>query len=378
MFKLHESCIARHLNERTARTLDDQDSGGDDKEEIVVEEDEQREIELLEKVVDSAKLDKNQSANVEPTKKKEFKEKGNPKNKGEDEEGRKSLLSSLGFGIDSTSIANDLKSSQDSQQEEGEQSKSGDTGENKEKKKKITAKEKRQLKKGSTAPLQNNQKEQEPENLQKQIPRGKKGKMKKIKQKYADQDEEEKNLKMEILGTIKKQKEKEKEEIKEAVATSEGTENKVLAKRCYKCGEEGHLSFACDVQTDEQKEDNLKEEEKEEIRRIMQEENIQELEDEDKEKLTELDSLTAKPLPDDIFLFAIPVCAPYTAMNNFKYRVKLTPGNTKKGKATKAALGKFLASTEDITQQEKNLLKNVPDDEMIMHMIGGVKLQSTG
>lgn len=31
-----------------------------------------------------------------------------------------------------------------------------------------------------------------------------------------------------------------------------------------------------------------------------------------------LDSLTGQPHPEDILLFAVPICAPYTAMANYK------------------------------------------------------------
>ena len=31
-----------------------------------------------------------------------------------------------------------------------------------------------------------------------------------------------------------------------------------------------------------------------------------------------LDSLTGSPLSEDLLLFAIPVCAPYTAVQNYK------------------------------------------------------------
>lgn len=31
-----------------------------------------------------------------------------------------------------------------------------------------------------------------------------------------------------------------------------------------------------------------------------------------------LDSLTGQPHPEDILLFAVPICAPYTAMMNYK------------------------------------------------------------
>ena len=32
-----------------------------------------------------------------------------------------------------------------------------------------------------------------------------------------------------------------------------------------------------------------------------------------------LDSLTGIPLPEDILLFCIPVCAPYSALTNYRY-----------------------------------------------------------
>ncbi len=50
------------------------------------------------------------------------------------------------------------------------------------------------------------------------------------------------------------------------------------------------------------------------------------------ESLTFLDALTEAPFADDILAFAIPVCAPYSAMSNYKYRIKLVPGVTKRGK----------------------------------------------
>ena len=41
------------------------------------------------------------------------------------------------------------------------------------------------------------------------------------------------------------------------------------------------------------------------------------------------------PLPDDILLAAVPMCAPYTAMQGCKFRIKLTPGSQRKGKAAR-------------------------------------------
>jgi len=50
-----------------------------------------------------------------------------------------------------------------------------------------------------------------------------------------------------------------------------------------------------------------------------------------------LASLTGKPLPTDILLYAIPVCGPFSAMKDYKYKVKVTPGTEKKGTAINIA-----------------------------------------
>ena len=39
-----------------------------------------------------------------------------------------------------------------------------------------------------------------------------------------------------------------------------------------------------------------------------------------------LDSLTGIPHDEDELLFVVPVCAPYSTLNNYKFKVKLTPG----------------------------------------------------
>lgn len=70
----------------------------------------------------------------------------------------------------------------------------------------------------------------------------------------------------------------------------------------------------------------------EEIKKILKEENVEEVDEEEKGKLTEIDQLTGCPFQDDVLLYAVPVCAPYSVLQKYKYKVKLTPGTTKKGK----------------------------------------------
>ena len=60
---------------------------------------------------------------------------------------------------------------------------------------------------------------------------------------------------------------------------------------------------------------------------------------------TELNKLTGKPHPEDLLLSAVPVCAPYQTLSQYTYRVKLTPGNMKRGKVLKTMLRYLSEST---------------------------------
>lgn len=66
----------------------------------------------------------------------------------------------------------------------------------------------------------------------------------------------------------------------------------------------------------------------------LEEDDIHEIAEEERGKLNDVDYLTGSPLPTDILLYAVPVCGPYSAVQSYKYRVKITPGSTKKGKGT--------------------------------------------
>ncbi|KAH9318701.1 hypothetical protein KI387_020470, partial [Taxus chinensis] len=188
--------------------------------------------------------------------------------------------------------------------------------------------------------------------------RGRKGKLKKIKQKYAEQDEEERQLRMALLASAgKNPKEKgDARKEKEVTATSKGVEQTAgepeFVKICYKCKKSGHVARDCPGSIEEvnepvmslsqqnstgmtevDPEENLGRKTLSESERMtFEEDDIHELAEDEKEKLTELDTLTGNPLPNDILLYAVPVCAPYNALQSYKYRVKITPGTAKKGK----------------------------------------------
>jgi NFACT protein C-terminal domain len=54
--------------------------------------------------------------------------------------------------------------------------------------------------------------------------------------------------------------------------------------------------------------------------------------------LSELPSLTGQPKVEDTLLYAVPMLAPYDSLGKFKFRVKVTPGGQKKGKAGRQAV----------------------------------------
>jgi len=126
--------------------------------------------------------------------------------------------------------------------------------------------------------------------------------------------------------------------------------------------------------------------EEEEIRNLLKEEKLELLTDEQKGKMDEmsgqmsgvnLSALTGKPLANDILLYAIPVCAPYEALKDYKFKVKLVPGGDKKGKIAKSILNVYL-NHPDATAQEKDLIKALQEPEVLMALISDCKLQLPG
>ncbi|CAG8694233.1 12579_t:CDS:10, partial [Cetraspora pellucida] len=160
--------------------------------------------------------------------------------------------------------------------------------------------------------------------------------------------------------------------------TSNLKEDSIDLNKSQNDAQEDPASQNQEVELEEFDEDlasGIKNEEAEEIRQLLKEENITLLEADAMENLTVLDTLTGIPLPDDNLLFAVPVCAPYTALQKFKYKVKLTPGSMKKGKACKTATTFFL-SDPAMTPREKELVKSIPDMEMISVMLGKSKVSA--
>jgi hypothetical protein len=115
-------------------------------------------------------------------------------------------------------------------------------------------------------------------------------------------------------------------------------------KICYKCKKAGHLARDCQEHPDGSLygHSNGSFEGDSHVvlgdtasvmdRVTMEEDDIHEIGEDEKGKLNDVDYLTGNPLPSDVLLYAVPVCAPYNAVQSYKYRVKIIPGTAKKGK----------------------------------------------
>ncbi|KAG9241850.1 putative nuclear export mediator factor Nemf [Calycina marina] len=159
----------------------------------------------------------------------------------------------------------------------------------------------------------------------KQVPpqrkRGQKAKAKKIATKYKDQDEEDRLMAQQLLGSVAGQQ-------------------KAEAEAKAKAAKEAELAFQKERRRAQHQRAQKEIAEHEAARKAMLEEDMG-MDEEEEQRLTSIDALVGTPLPGDEILEAIPMCAPYDAMNKCKYKVKLQPGTVKKGKAVKEILGRW-------------------------------------
>ncbi|KAK1238563.1 hypothetical protein MKX07_004139 [Trichoderma sp. CBMAI-0711] len=188
--------------------------------------------------------------------------------------------------------------------------------------------------------------------------RGQKGKAKKIAQKYKDQDEEDRATAEALIGaTVGRQR----AEAEAAARAQRQAELEAMKERRRAQHERKQKEVA----------------EQEELRRAMLNEGLDVQEPDEHEKATNLDTLVGTPLAGDEILEVIPVCAPWSALVRFKYKVKLQPGSVKKGKAIKEVLERLKTDsarkgvvdeaardTEKMWPREVELIKGLKPEEI--------------
>ncbi|KAG5518259.1 hypothetical protein PMAC_003055 [Pneumocystis sp. 'macacae'] len=198
--------------------------------------------------------------------------------------------------------------------------------------------------------------------------RGKKGKLKKIMLKYADQDEDDRALRMELLGSNKPSKKKEKLEDK-------NKKKVVIDKNVKKLSQKSNCNNKQTILQNDFEKKNI----------FLQKKENFHIFNNKKDYEINLDSFISFPLPDDILIEAIPVCAPYSSMAKYKYKIKLQPGSTKKGKAIRSILAywdslpvdPYLSDKEKAFPKEKELIHSLRDSELLSPLCVS-SLDSTG
>ncbi|OAP54824.1 translation factor [Fonsecaea erecta] len=170
-----------------------------------------------------------------------------------------------------------------------------------------------------------------------QLARGKRTKLKRAQKKYADQDEEDRALAMQLLGSNRAQERKETAESEKAAREAKAQADKERRRAQHaKAAEKERLrrerleraaggsgANGGEGEPDLDEDDELSREQLEQERR----------------ELLDIDRLVPLPEPGDELLAAIPVVAPWTALARQKYKIKLQPGNVKKGKVVREVVG---------------------------------------
>ncbi|CAK9813864.1 Ribosome quality control complex subunit NEMF homolog [Anthophora quadrimaculata] len=344
LFRLEESSIERHKDERRVRVVDDESEHTDS----VIEED--REIELIEDSEEDEHLENKDNLNtIQEESKTDLIMEENINQDTSDEDDNSSLFPDTQIKIDvsGSKVKLHVDNSQSTttlQKDSEEVIYLGD-----DKPIVINTAVKEKGSKVKQKPSMKENKEQTPletkKNDQVVLKRGQKARLKKMKEKYKDQDEEDRKLSMLVLqsaGAAKEDKRKHKN--KDPSGPKQQTKKKGTMKPAPPQNSQ-----------------------------II--DNIDEEDTGPGPEVDMLDQLTGKPVIEDELLFAVPVIAPYNTILNYKFKVKLTPGTGKRGKAAKTAVAVFMKDKE-ITSREKDLLKAVKEETIARNIPGKVKISA--
>ena len=202
----------------------------------------------------------------------------------------------------------------------------------------------------------------------KEMNRGQRRRMKKMKKKYANQSEDERRMRMAALGNPLQAppslSESPKDEINGGEKEGDGADDKTAAGGG---GSKKATSFA------------IKSERKR-AAKVAADRRMREIETEEPGGSDNLDTLTGKPCAEDVFRYALPVCAPYTTLAKYKFKVKLTPGGSKRGRASQEAMDVFLRMPVQgkgsgvATEKEKEFIRLISDNERVQAMVAKVKV----
>ena len=155
---------------------------------------------------------------------------------------------------------------------------------------------------------------------------------------------------------------------------------------CYTCGSSEHDQAHCPeswrvIEHVDEKEAEKEEKEMEEKEMEEKEEKEAEAETEKTETKTQTESdlllnWTANPTETDRILHAIPVCAPYAALNEYAFHVKMTVGKMKKGAMAKSVVDYWLKSK--IPEEQKKSILQIPAEDISAIIMNNAKVVLPG
>ncbi|XP_053993167.1 ribosome quality control complex subunit NEMF-like isoform X2 [Hylaeus volcanicus] len=176
--------------------------------------------------------------------------------------------------------------------------------------------------------------------------RGKKSKLKRVKEKYNDQEPEERDLRMKLLGS-KPMKEFSKCSLEENCSTT------IQTKDCHTTlittSGSRHQNIPATVSNAP----------------LPLASSVPML-------TCELQRFTKQPQEYFTLVCAVPVCAPWTTLQSYKYKVKLVPGHLKKGQAGTQILRHFV--TQTTSGVEKELIRCIPLNDMNQALSSNVRI----
>lgn len=200
--------------------------------------------------------------------------------------------------------------------------------------------------------------------------RGKKSKMKKIKKKYGDQDEAERRLRMAVLGTLKQVKEtKSKTESKKIENVKSERQKKIDARtrKEKKVQQQIHQLYRILEEVEEAQQENTGSDNR----------NIR--------YYRELCQLIKAPFKTDTITDCIVVFMPWPALNRYTYKVKVMPGNLKKGKTLNGAIDYFKKETKSLLKKgadwadKEGIVNGINEQDYMMSLTGSrYKLATSG
>lgn len=161
----------------------------------------------------------------------------------------------------------------------------------------------------------------------KPLKRGQRSKAKKMATKYKDQDDEDRELMESLLGVT-------------------AARQKAEAAAAAKAQRDADAAAAQERRRQAQERAKKQVAEHEKLRQMMLEDDAEGPADDEEggggdSSLQALDGLVGTPLPGDEIVEVVPVCAPWSAMGRIKYKAKLQPGGTKKGKAVREVVDRW-------------------------------------